>query len=195
MNNKPHNKRKKSIHAKDSRSERGFTLALSVLVASLMLVVGLAVSIITIKQFTLSVSTRDSEKAFYAADAAVECTLFWDTSHPGFTQSVFGGYDLGGVTFNAPTSQNSNVTCDGVDISNPTTGWDTDSTTDLGRDWSTSSGPTTASTAFDMAFSNGTCATVVMNISDTSTTLESRGYNTCNLSSNRRVERAIRVTY
>lgn len=65
----------------------GFTLFYSVLVSSLLLAIGLAILNITLKEFTLSSGARDSETAFYAADSALECALYWDN-----TQRIFGYY-------------------------------------------------------------------------------------------------------
>lgn len=50
--------------------------------------------------------------------------------------------------------------------------------------------------SFTLDFDNGACAVVTIDKTNpTFTKLESRGYNTCNLSNPRRVERGIRATY
>src|SRR3989344_8498174 len=58
--------------------QRGFTLLLAALVSSVVLAVGAAIFSIAQKQVTLSVLGRDSQFAFYAADTAAECALYWD---------------------------------------------------------------------------------------------------------------------
>ena len=58
--------------------QRGFTLLLAALVASIVLAVGAAIFGIAQKQITLSAIGRDSQFAFYAADTAAECALYWD---------------------------------------------------------------------------------------------------------------------
>ncbi len=63
---------------------RGFTLLLAALVASIVLSLGSAIFSIAQKQVTLSSLGRDSQFAFYAADAAAECALYWDIRHNGF---------------------------------------------------------------------------------------------------------------
>jgi Tfp pilus assembly protein PilX len=73
-------------HKKD---ERGFTLFIAVITAAIMLALGLSVLNITLKEFILSNVIRDSEKAFYAADAAMECALYWDQSSE-YRDSVAG---------------------------------------------------------------------------------------------------------
>ena len=67
--------------------KKGFTLFYAMLISSLLLAVGLAVLNITFKEFVLSTGARDSETAFYAADSALECALYWD-----YKQRPFGYY-------------------------------------------------------------------------------------------------------
>ena len=61
-----------------SRASRGFTLLLAALVGSIVLALGSAVFGIAVKQVTLSSIGKNSQFAFYAADTAAECALFWD---------------------------------------------------------------------------------------------------------------------
>lgn len=60
------------------KSSAGFTLLYSVLVTSLLLSIGLAIFNISIKEVILSSGARDSQFAFYAADAGLECAFYWD---------------------------------------------------------------------------------------------------------------------
>ncbi len=62
----------------------GFTLFYAVLMASLLLAIALAVLNISFKEFTLSSGARDSNVAFYAADSALECALYWDNTTRSF---------------------------------------------------------------------------------------------------------------
>ncbi len=71
---------------------RGFTLFYAVLVSSLLLALGLAIFNITYKELILSAGARESAVAFYAADAGLECALFWDRKHSGLSSPVFGFY-------------------------------------------------------------------------------------------------------
>lgn len=57
---------------------RGFTILLAALVASLVLSLGISIFTIARKSITLSTMGRDSQFAFYAADTAAECALYWD---------------------------------------------------------------------------------------------------------------------
>lgn len=59
-------------------SQKGFTLLLAALISSIVLALGAAIFTIAQKQITLSSIGRDSQFAFYAADTAAECALYWD---------------------------------------------------------------------------------------------------------------------
>ncbi len=68
--------------------QAGFTLLLAALTASIVLALGSAIFSIAQKQLTLSAIGRDSQFAFYAADTAVECVLFWDFRYNFFSTST-----------------------------------------------------------------------------------------------------------
>ncbi len=59
-------------------SNKAFTLFVSLIVAAFLLAVGFSIGNILIKQLTLASSGSGSQIAFYAADSAAECALFWD---------------------------------------------------------------------------------------------------------------------
>jgi Tfp pilus assembly protein PilX len=56
----------------------GFTLLLSLLVMSVVLVVGLGVFNIIVKEIELSGLNRESAIASYAAETGIECVEYWD---------------------------------------------------------------------------------------------------------------------
>jgi hypothetical protein len=80
--------------------ERGFTILLAALVASLVLALGISVFSIAQKQLILSSTGRTSQYAFYAADTGAECALYWDIRHNHFP------------TTSPPTT----ITCDGQEV-------------------------------------------------------------------------------
>ena len=87
------------------RAQRGFTLLIAVILTSVILAVGLALLDISIKQITLAAAGRQSQYAFYNADSALECALYWDsvdqfdyTSEP--TTPSLGSIVCEGQTFN-----------------------------------------------------------------------------------------------
>lgn len=69
----------KKFH-KYSITKKGFVLLFAVVVSSILLSVALGVSNIALKEILFSTSAKDANDAFYAADTAAECTLFYDSS-------------------------------------------------------------------------------------------------------------------
>jgi Tfp pilus assembly protein PilX len=143
--------------------ERGFTLLLAILVSSLLLAIGLAISNIILKEILLSSSGRESQFAFYAADSGAECALFWDIKAKAFATSSATAISCNSQLLGSVGGQ----------------GYDVPST-------------------FTLDFApEPYCAkvSVTKSASPERTNIESRGYNTCNTSNPRRVERAIKVRY
>lgn len=142
---------------------KGFALLYSVLIASVLLAIGLAIFNITIKELLLSSLGRDSQFAFYAADTGAECALYWD-----FKGNAFA------------TSSTSSIECAGNIIEG------------MGG------GGYGVPSIFTLDFSPEPYCSIVSVIKyelPSRTVIESRGYNTCDTSNPRRVERAIRATY
>lgn len=85
--------------------KRGFTLLLSVLVASLMLILAGSMFNLVRKEIILSSLGRDSQYAFYAADSALECALYWDFQQQAFSYPSGGpvvvchGVTVGAVSY------------------------------------------------------------------------------------------------
>lgn len=64
----------------------GFTLLFASLAAGLLLVIAMSIATISIKESQLSGLARESQYAFYAADAGVECVLYWDSVFDAFSR-------------------------------------------------------------------------------------------------------------
>lgn len=73
-----------SQRAKRIKQSRGFTILVAALTASLVLALGISVFTIAQKQLILSSLGRNSQYAFYAADTAAECALYWDIREHAF---------------------------------------------------------------------------------------------------------------
>ena len=71
--------------------DSGFTLMLSILVASVMLTLGLSIFNILNQQLEVSGIAKQSQFAFYAADTGLECALYHDFQGGGFSTSTGGG--------------------------------------------------------------------------------------------------------
>lgn len=57
--------------------QAGFALLVSLMVVSVVVSIGLVILDVTIKQLRLSTNSTDSEIAFHAANAGMECARFW----------------------------------------------------------------------------------------------------------------------
>jgi type II secretory pathway pseudopilin PulG len=63
--------------ADNKQSQSGFALLVSLIVVSVVVSIGLALLDVTIKQLRLSSNSTDSEIAFHAANAGIECSQYW----------------------------------------------------------------------------------------------------------------------
>jgi hypothetical protein len=176
-----------------NKKNRGFAMLFSVLVSSVLLSIGLSIFNITVKELVLSSSGRESQFAFYAADTGVECALYWDFK---------GLYVFATSTYDAPRDP-ANPDC----VDSVGSNQNISITNYIGARTNTS-----AVTQFELTIpnidANGNsapyCAKVTVSKNSVDpldpyapieTTIDSRGYNTCDTSSVTRVERALSVTY
>lgn len=68
--------------------KQGFSLLLTVLIVSIILSLALGIGSIVLNQIKLSGTGRQSQIAFYAADAGAECALYWDFRNNSFAIST-----------------------------------------------------------------------------------------------------------
>lgn len=149
--------------------QRGFAMLFTVLIVSLILSIALGISNITLKQTILSSLAKDSQVAFYQADTAVECGMYYDLADR---------FPLG----SDPGSVAQEITC-GND------GFKIDESQSF-RDYlvfiqnTSNQVPPCSSIVFDKVTNAGTNEAIVQGL----------GYNTCAVSP-RQVQRALQVTY
>ncbi len=60
-----------------NRQQSGFVLVLTLIVVSVVVSIGMTLLDLTIKQLRLGTGSKDSESAFHAASAGVECIRYW----------------------------------------------------------------------------------------------------------------------
>ena len=151
------------------KDSRGFTLLYASLIGALLLAIASGIFSIIFKELVLTSSSRESFFAFYSADSGLECALYWDLNERLFATSSQSVPDTTGVSCNEiPFASN----------------------------WSITSDANSAITVFELSYPpEEYCATVTVTKSDNDTLIESRGYNTCNTSNPRRVERGIKAQY
>ncbi|HVY35835.1 MAG TPA: hypothetical protein VG982_00965 [Candidatus Paceibacterota bacterium] len=65
-------------------SRKAFAMLFTVIIVSLILVIGIGISNSTFKQGVLSNLAKDSQIAFYQADAGVECGMYYDRTKNTF---------------------------------------------------------------------------------------------------------------
>jgi len=174
---------KRKAKNKKCKTNRGFSLFIAVAIMGVLLFVSFAAVNVALKSTLFSSSGRDSQFAFYAADAGIECVLYWDSK---FEPSKFA------------TSTAGTITCATQTIS---TGSQTVPTNPTQSSRVGGGGAGNPTSIFYFNLNQGTnptsaCAivSVTKNINGT-TFIRSRGYNTCDTTNPRRVERGIEVTY
>ncbi len=149
--------------------EKGFTLFVAIAVMGTLLLIATGIVATAYRQGLISSAGKDSQMAFYAADSGMECALYWDIANPA-GQSAFA------------TSTGTSIACN-KDAANSSNQWVV--------------GGSSVSTISSISFlPDPYCATVTVTKNvDGTTLIEARGYNTCSVTSPRRVERAVRARY
>ncbi|OHA15300.1 MAG: hypothetical protein A3H57_01555 [Candidatus Taylorbacteria bacterium RIFCSPLOWO2_02_FULL_43_11] len=90
-------------------SKAGFSLLFAVLISAMLITIGAAMANLSLREFDLVATVRQSQKAFYAADAGVECALFYDLQgNPHFKEPY--RYD------EAPAANSLVINCNESDI-------------------------------------------------------------------------------
>jgi hypothetical protein len=60
------------------KEKKGFTLLIAIVTTSMLLIVSFVVVNIALKQLIIADANKQSQYAFYAADAGTECAVYWD---------------------------------------------------------------------------------------------------------------------
>jgi Tfp pilus assembly protein PilX len=195
------------LSQKNIKKQKGFVLLFSVLVSTLILAVGISIITIAVKQLVLSGTGRDSQYAFYAANTGAECAFYWDLRGDTDGGKVFRDHTGGPTT-------NKNVKCiDGTkestivdEVVNCVGGIDSDTgwcaVSDANNLWH--------KTKFRIEFKDSQTTPVLDYCADVivtkeignnngqyvgTTTITSRGYNTCTESNPRRINRTLEFYY
>jgi len=80
-------KQVKNINKNFTIHKNGFTLLLAVLITSIVLAISFGLSAFVIRELSISIIGRESQKAIFAADSGIECALYWDFSQNKFATS------------------------------------------------------------------------------------------------------------
>ena len=68
----------------NKKSKTGFAVLFAVLLATFLISLGISIFSISLKEIQINASIRDSQAAYYAADSARECALYWDIKEGDF---------------------------------------------------------------------------------------------------------------
>lgn len=156
--------------------QKGAVLLIAIVVSSVVLAVGFGVYNRVYKELLFASFWKQTQVAFAAADAGLECALYWD-QHP-----------LGGAVTHFPTPATTApatkpFSCFGSNIN-----WNLDVGSPAGN--------VATSTFSNVVIANGCVdVTVAKDWNASTTAIFARGHNTCSLSDPRRVERGLRVDY
>lgn len=153
------------------KEPRGFTLLIAILLSTIAVTLGVSLLEVSYKQVILSSTAKQSQYAFYSADSAMECALYYDQQFNAFSYSN-------------PMASGS-ITCDTrviTNFTNPTSGFGQNAK---------------RITTFTVpcAGSGESAEVIVYKYNSGVTNIYANGYNTCNANDARRIERGLKVSY
>lgn len=185
---------------------KGFILPMAMLLCAIILTVSVGITTILAKEIFFSQLSRESQLAYYAADTALECASFIDdgyidqTSGTGIfpTPTVSTTTTLASVNDVRTQRGLGQINIDQIKCAtspifdSSVTGF---AVTDSTRITSSGTTENTKLSTFYMTIDAGDgkqrCARVSVNKSGTWRQIIAQGFNTCNLSSNSLIERAV----
>jgi hypothetical protein len=151
---------------------RGFTLLISILLATVAVTLGVSLLDLSYKQVILSSTAKQSQYGFYAADTAMECALYWDQKYNAFR-------------FTSPIPS-STLRCQGNTVLSYTTGtYGSGASQHRKTEFNMRCGSTSTS--------NGRIT--VYKYTSGATTIYANGFSSCTAADQRRVERGLKVFY
>lgn len=150
--------------------QRGFTLLVAVVLASVSLAIGISLLNISYKQILLASAGKQSQNAFYAADSVLECVLYYDQQVDAFN-------------YTTPAAAGS-ILCNGLAVTSHTTGQAG------GVRTTTFTVPCPPPTGGEQGR-----ATIYKTSVTAATQIFAQGYNTCDTANARRTERGLKIVY
>lgn len=160
------------------KRKRGFTLLISIVLTSVLLIISFVVANVALKQLVINYAGGGSLHAFYSADSGVECAMYWDVKNGSV--SAFS------------TTTGGTIICHEQTIS---TGSQVVPTVPAQLSRIGGGGVANPTSIFTINFPDGCAIVSVTKQSNGDTLIDSKGYNTCDSSSSKRYERGITITY
>lgn len=84
--------------------KKGVSLIIALIMMTLLLSLSFSISGIILRQLRITNASTNSQLSFYAADSALECTLYWDTTTDGTVSGGSGQEIFGTTTSYSPTT-------------------------------------------------------------------------------------------
>lgn len=97
------------------KEETGFALLMTIIVVGAVLSIGLSVLDLTLKQVRLSTNAKESEIAFHAANAGLECAQYWRRISSVAMES---GLTISPVCFSGKSAENKTISTIISDVTN-----------------------------------------------------------------------------
>ncbi len=184
---------KKNFKKLKNKKQQGVTLVIAITAVTLLLSISLSVSNIVLRQIRISSVNNASKPVFFVADSALNCAFYYDTLYIASStdEDINTNLDIETSIFGSSTLdfKTEKIKC-GVNVLGLTSNKISDS-------------PKRFLTTFDVSYDN-MCAKVKVTKTESSTRIDSYGYNTeadslgCNLSdikNKKLVERGLTITY
>ena len=93
------------------KSNKAFAVLFSIMLAIFLITLGISIFSISLKEIQITTSVRDSQIAYYAADSARECALYWDVKKGAFPTCLSDD-----CSENTTADQISDIVCNGNTI-------------------------------------------------------------------------------
>jgi Tfp pilus assembly protein PilX len=180
---------------KKSNQTGGFTVLYAMLIAALLLSIGISIYNVLLKDLSLSESASDSQIALFSAESGLECALYWDFKGTNVFATSTASGAFAGTANCGPNSTNIVQSGFPTNYSLPATPWYLQE----GANYATTTFTVYYVSGSSQVQTTGNCAIVsigkYVNGASVNTSVSSLGYNTCDNTSSRRVERGLEVSY
>lgn len=163
-----------------SGQKSGFTLLITITIASVLLATSLAVYSLSSKELVFAQYARESSRAYAAADRGMECALYWDRGDPQNTLDK-SAYPTAAIAVWIPplgAAWPGGVTCN-------------NGTQEISVTGTTAAYALGAVTTFNLDYSDGTCVVVRVDKTPDNTYITSDGFSSCVSTDMRRAQRTL----
>ncbi len=173
-----------------SKNKKGVSLVIAITTMTLLLSVSLSISNIVLRQIKINTLTNNSKPAFFIADSAMECAMYYDTAST--TDTIINGVNINSDFNTAIFGSSTRETFDNIVKCGKGVKFVDKTYNGL-----------KITTNFDIDYGDY-CAKVNVLREDVRTSITARGYNTkmnssgcdlTNVDSRRVVERGLTITY